>query len=251
LTQTFVAIIAHRSAVFYRRFSICNLLASFIFVGLIFIAPARAQQTRIVIDSLRLKENYLALDFHVDSLLTTHLLLGMKRGLTSAAQFRVQLWRQRRHWFGSTLMMERQYEIKSAFEPWEQKYVILTAGERRLTAALNLVRHGWEQHQNVILAELKEFNPGRRYFVTIELLVEPVSKESLNEIRGWLAGEVKAVAAPDSAADDSTSVSQRVDNMPDRLLNLLINLTGFGKQIITAQTKNFEVDENRIIIWEK
>jgi len=224
-----------------------------ILLGL-FVQSGVAQETRLVIDSLRLKENFLVMDFHVDSLLTTHLLNGMQRGLTSSAQFRVQLWRQRRHWFGSTLLAERQYEIKSAYDPWEQKYLLITAGERRLTSALDLVRRRWEQHRGVALAETKTLDPGRRYFVTIELLVEPVSKESLNEIRSWLAGEVKTAARRDSTQRDSTAAvnaGQRDDDIPDRLLNLLINLTGFGKQVITAQTEIFGINENGRMAWER
>jgi hypothetical protein len=215
--------------------------------------PGWTQETRVVLDSLRLQENYLVVDFHVDSLLTTHLLNGMQRGLTSSAQFRVQLWRMRSRWFGSTVLAERSYEIKSAYEAWEQKYVIVTAGERRLTSALDLMRRWWEQHRGVALAEAKELGANRRYFVTIELLVEPVSKESLNEIRGWLSGEVKS-AKRDSTQRDSTSATnatKRDDGFPDRLLNLLINLTGFGKQVITAKSKVFGINESGMVAWEK
>lgn len=214
-----------------------------------FARPAAAQEIRLVIDSLRFKENHLVLDFHVDSLLTSHLLYGMQRGLTSSAQFRVQLWRKRRHWFGSILETERQYEIKSTYEPWEQKYVLITAGERRLTSALDLMRRRWEQHHDVALTETKALDHRRRYFVTIELLFEPVSKESLNEIRGWLAGGGgKTAATSDSTA---AAAAKGDENIPDRLLNLLINLTGFGKQVITAQTAIFGITESGMMAWEK
>jgi hypothetical protein len=229
--------------------ALCTHLFALIALESVIVSPALAQETRVVIDSLRLQGNYLAIDFHVDSLLTTHLLNGMQRGLTSSAQFRVQLWRQRSRWFGSTVLAERSYEIKSTYDAWEQKYVIVTAGERRLTSALDLMRRWWEQHRGVRLAEAKELGAHRRYFVTIELLVEPVSKESLNEIRGWLAGEVKKPARRDSTA--AASDSTRGTSVPDRLLNLLINLTGFGKQVITAQSGTFGFDESGAIVREK
>lgn len=223
-------------------------------LALMIATPILAQETRVVIDSLRVKENYLLVDFHADSLLTAQLLNGMQRGLTSSAQFRVQLWRKRSRWFGSTMLAERSYEIKSTYDPWEQKYLIVTAGERRLTSGLDLMHRWWEQHQGVALAETVKLGANRRYFVTIELLVEPVSKESLNEIRGWLSGEVKTAATRDSTQSDSTataSAGKRDDNVPDRLLNLLINLTGFGKKVITAKSEVFGVDTGGTIAWEK
>jgi len=244
-----------RSSLVYFLSSIFNPLSSIIALWLIIATPAIAQETRVVIDSLRVKENALVIDFHADSLLTTHLLDGMRRGLTSSAQFRVQLWRKRGFLFSSTIVTERQYEIKSTYEPWEQKYVIITAGERRLTSSLDLVRRWWEQHRGVALAEAKDLHPGRRYFVTIDLLVEPVSKESLNEIRGWLAGEVKPAAnKSDSTKSDSTaarSQAKRDDSFPDRLLNLLINLTGFGKQVMAARSEIFGIGESGMIVREK
>jgi len=206
---------------------------------------ATAQEARVVIDSLRWEASAFCVDFHVDSLLTTALLNGMQRGLTSSAQLRVQLWRKRSRWFGSTFLAERYYEIKSTYEAWEKKYSLVTAGERRLTGSLDLVRRWWEQHRGVALAETKQLQPGRRYFVTIELIIEPVSKENLNEIRGWLAGEVKPSAPRDStqqAPADTTAA--RTNSVSGRLLNLIVNLTGFGKQVVTIQSGVFGVDMN-------
>jgi len=224
----------------------------FCFLSVWLSTAAFAQETRVVVDSLRLEASALYVDFHVDSLLTTTLLNGMQRGLTSAAQFRVQLWRKRRRWFGSTFLAERHYEVKSTYDAWEKKYAIVTAGERRLTSGLDLVRRWWEQHRGVALAEIKQLQPDRRYFVTIELLVEPVSKENLNEIRGWLAGEVKTSAPRDStqrAPADTTA--NRNNSVSDRLLNLIVNLTGFGKQVVTIQSEIFGIEANGKLVWAK
>lgn len=228
--------------------SIFFFLSVFALLGL---APVSglAQETSLVIDSLRVQENYLLVDFHADSLLTRQLLNGMQRGLTSSAQFRVQLWRKRGFLFGSALLAERQYEIKSAYDTWEQKYVIITAAERRLTSALDLVRRWWEQHHDVALTELKDLHPSRRHFVTIDLQVEPVSKESLNEIRGWLAGEVKGAGKTDST--NAANHEEKGRDIPDRLLNFLVNVTGFGKRVISVKSPNFRITEQGEIVWEK
>lgn len=229
--------------------SIFFFLSVFALLGLV-PSPGLAQETSLVIDSLRLQENHLLVDFHADSLLTRQLLNGMQRGLTSSAQYRVQLWRKRGFLFGSTLLAERQYEIKSTYDPWEQKYVIITAAERRLTSALDLVRRWWEQHHGVALTELKNLHPSRRHFVTIDLQVEPVSKESLNEIRGWLAGEVKGAGKPDSTGAANATAEKRED-IPDRLLNFLVTVTGFGKRVISVKSPNFRITEQGEIAWEK
>ncbi len=235
-----------------KRSNSSSIFFFFCVFALLELAPfsGLAQETSLVIDSLRVKENYLLVDFHADSLLTRQLLNGMQRGLTSSAQFRVQLWRKRGFLFGSALLAERQYEIKSAYDTWEQKYVIITAAERRLTSALDLVRRWWEQHHGVTLTELKGLHPSRRYFVTIDLQVEPVSKESLNEIRGWLAGEVKGAPKSDSSGASNAAEEKRGD-IPDRLLNFLVTVTGFGKRVVSVKSPNFRITEQGEIAWEK
>lgn len=236
------------SSIFPLLSSILNPRSSLILLWLIAVPPILAQEPRVVIDSLRVAENYLVVDFHADSLLNRHLLTGMQRGFTSAAQFRVQLWRKRKGWFGSTLLAERQYEIKSTYDPWERKYLIITAEERRLTSAMELLRRRWEQHHGVALAEVAKLHPARRHFVTVELLVEPISKESLNEIRGWLAGEVKSVTQRDTT---NAAVNKKRKEVPDRLLELIINLTGFGKRAISAKSGIFWLTENGEIEMKK
>ncbi|MDZ7344595.1 MAG: DUF4390 domain-containing protein [candidate division KSB1 bacterium] len=195
------------------------------------------QAPRIALDSLRIEDNYCVIDFHVDSLLNQNLLAGMRRGLTSSAQFRVQLWRKRGLWFGSTLLATRQYEIKSTYDQWEQKYVLITPGEKRLTNKIDGVRQRWEQHHGVALIETMKLRPSQRYFVTIELQIEPLSKETLNAIRGWLAGEVKSMPA-DSA---DTGDEQKHIDVPERFLQMLLNVTGFGKRMLSMKSEMFEL----------
>jgi hypothetical protein len=199
--------------------------------------PGFGQTTRIVLDSLRIEGNDFVIDFHVDSLLNQNLLAGMRRGLTSSAQFRVQLWRKRGLWFGSTLLAQRQYEIKSTYDQWEQKYVLITPGEKRLTSKVDLMRQRWEQHHGVALVEAAKLHPSRQHFVTIELQIEPVSKETLNEIRGWLAGEGKSL--PQDSTDASGDKNRK--DAPDRFLEMIVNLTGFGKRVISMKSEMFQL----------
>jgi hypothetical protein len=231
-----------------RNARACRLAAMIFALVWSITTPTLAQEIRLVIDSLRVAENYLVVDFHADSLLNHHLLTGMQRGFTSAAQFRVQLWRKRKGWFGSNLIATREYEIKSAYDPWDKKYLIITAEERRLTSAMSLLRELWEQHRGVALAEAAQLDSLRRYFVTVELLVEPVSKENLNEIRGWLAGEIKIATKRDST---NAVAEKKSKDAPGRLLDLIVNLTGFGKRAISVKSEIFQINPNGEIEIEK
>ena len=195
-----------------------------------------AQNFTVMIDSLTSSEAGLAVSFHADSLLSSRLLYNIQRGVTSAASFRVQLWRKR--WlFTSTLVAERQYEIKTAFDQWDKKFIIETATERRLTGSLEFVRTLWERHEGVLVADSSQLNAKHNYFASVEVLLQPVSRESLQEIRGWLAGEVKSFKSEDSTAQPAPAPSF----FGDRMLGLVIDLTGFGEKLVAVKSRDFRV----------
>jgi len=209
--------------------------------------PAHAQEPVIVIDTIRVQDGNLQLDYHVDSLLTGRLLTGMKRGMTSSARFRVQLWRKR-GWFLGALLAEQEYEVKATYDPWEEKFILKTEDERRLTSSLDLVRQTWQQHRNITLADSSRLNPKYRYYVALEVLLEPVSRETLREIRGWLAGEVKSLARSDST--NSTTPEQK-RGFRDRVLDLVVDLTGLGERVTSIKSGTFRVREGGQVVFEK
>ncbi|MDZ7269372.1 MAG: DUF4390 domain-containing protein [candidate division KSB1 bacterium] len=212
-------------------------------VHLCLTAAAGAQEPRITIDTVRVASGRLVVDFHVDSLLTSRLLAGMQRGLTSAARFRVQLWRKS-GWFFNALVAEREFQVKSAFAPWEGKYLLQSATERRLTKALAVVRAGWEEHRGLVLADSAQLRREAPHYLVIEIVCEPVSRESLQEIRGWLAGEFKGLQPDTTAAAAAPRGGWRF-----RLLDTVVDLTGFGARVTSMKSRSFWVAENNRIIF--
>lgn len=207
---------------------------------------AHAQEPRITIDSLRIVAGKLLVDFHVDSLLTSRLLAGMQRGITSSARFRVQLWRKS-GWLFNSLVAEREFQVKSAFEPWEGKYLVQSMAERRLTKSLAFVRASWEQHRDLAVADSTQLGAKSRHYLVIEIVCEPVSRESLQEIRGWLSGEFKGLPPADTADAEAPPRS----GLRSRLLDTVVALTGFGAQVSSIKSKSFRLAENRRIIFEQ
>ncbi len=209
-------------------------------------AAAQAQEPRITIDSLRMVSGKLLVDFHVDSLLTSRLLAGMKRGVTSSARFRVQLWRKS-GWLFNALIAEREFQVKSAFEPWEGKYLVQSTAERRFTKSLAFLRASWEQHRDLAVADSAQLGAKSRYYLVIEIVCEPVSRESLREIRGWLSGELKGL----SQADTTDAEAPPQGGLRSRLFDTVIDLTGFGAQVRSMKSKSFRLEENNRIIFEE
>ncbi len=206
-----------------------------------------AQEIALEIDSLHITTGYLRVDFHVDSLLSTTLLSNMRRGVTSAAYFRVQLWRKR-SWLFSSVVAERSFEIKSSFEVWEQQFLLQTPEERRRTKSLDYIRNRWEQHRGLALADSAQLHPKHQYYVVVEVRLEPVSRESLQEIRGWLGGEMKALTQRDSA---ETAAPENSRGLQDRVLDTVLDLTGLGEQVLSVKSSHFRVRADGAIVLEK
>lgn len=205
-----------------------------------------AQEPVLVLDSLRVEAGQMLVDFHVDSLLTATIWEGMGRGMTSAGRFRIQLWRKRGLMLNS-LVAERDFEIKTAFDPWEQQFLVQTWEERRMTKARAFVREKWERHRGLLLADSTKLNAKHRYYVVITLQFEPVSRESLKEIRGWLAGEMKGRVRRDST---QTEAPQKSRGLQDRMLNFVVELTGLGEKVSSVKSEFFRVEGGKMVLEE-
>jgi hypothetical protein len=218
---------------------------------------------RVAIDSLFVEDGVLRVDFHADSAVTAKLLEGLRRGLTAAISYHVQLWQKR--WFGD-MVAERRLDWKVSFDNWERKYIVVGLGERRLTAFANTVREKWTRHRGVRLAEVSRLQPEKNYYLVIEAFLEPVSKENLREIRGWLAGEVKgisslparadsnatAAAGADSTAGRTEAAADSTDDKPGfklRFLETVIDLIGFGGKKVSTRSVAFQVEADKIL-WQ-
>lgn len=209
------------------------------------ISSSWAQEPQVVLDSLRIEGGQLLADFHIDSLLTAKVWQGLERGMTSAGRFRIQLWRKRGFLLNS-LVTERDFEIKTAFDPWEQQFLIETWEERRKTKLRDYVRQKWEQHRGLLLADSTRISGKHRYFVVLTLQFEPVSRESLQEIRGWLAGEMKTVGKRDSTQAEP----QKTRGLQDRMLGFVVELTGLGEKSLSVKSELFRVVENKLMFEE-
>jgi hypothetical protein len=205
----------------------------------------RAQAQELVLDALRMEQRQLLADFHVDGLLTAKIWQGLERGMTSAARFRVQLWRKRGLLLNS-LVAERDFELKTAFDPWEQQFLVETWEERRLTKSREYVRQKWERHHGLVLADSTQLDSKHRYYVVVTLRFEPVSRESLQEIRGWLAGEMKSTGRQDSAR----AAPQKSRGLQDRMLGFVVELTGLGEQSLSLKSGLFRVLEDQLMFEE-
>lgn len=215
-----------------------------ILLVLFFIPLDEAVGKRLVIDSVTVNSERLCLDFHADDLLDEKVVEGLQRGLTSTIEYQIELWEKRGKLINH-LVGQRSIRMKVFYDPWEHKYVIMSAEEKRLTSSLETVRQRCSTIENFELLPIDQLNHKHRYYVEVKMILRPLSLENYQEIKHWLSGKAKEFKLND--LDDTQKQEQQFKRS---LFRLFLSLTGFGDRVISGRSPYFVV-EDRTIRWEK
>ncbi len=199
-----------------------------------------AANTRVVVDSLKIDSGYLVMDFEVEGIITDKAEQGLSRGLTSTIEYQIQLWEDKSGWI-NRLVTETDFKIKVFFDNWEQKYIILTHNEKRLTNSLETVREKCSQLKNIVVCPFEKLLPGKNYYITVKTILRPLSIENYKEIRNWLSGEAKQLNFEN--LDDT---EKQEEKFKGGLLKMVLALTGFGDRAISGKSKNFRIEQSEI-----
>ena len=68
--------------------------------------------------------------------------------------------------------------------------------------------------------------------------MHPISIENYKEIQRWIVGEAKEI---------DTKVIKQPKKAGNWVLGVVLNLSGFGDQVINARSQSFLIDSNKLI----
>jgi len=201
-------------------------------------------QGRILeIDSIRINDGELYIDFHADSLFDEQVLEGLNRGLTVEVIYQVELWKSRDNWFdqhvGGNVLA-----FKLSYNNLEDRYIIENAEERRSTGVFEKALERCSDVNNVYITEDEKLKREKNYYVVIKGIVKPLSIENLNEVSQWLKGEVENVDLNKIKEPRKTGRSLR-----NYLLELLANITGFGDRYFSNTSGMFIINQRGEITY--
>jgi len=183
---------------------------------------------------IRIRDDALVVNFEVYDLFSDEVLQGLQKGMTAALEYQIQLWKQRPHWVDQ-LVTEEFVRMKVSFDNWEKRYVLTTPQEGPRLMNEDRILNRCSQLVDFPLTSADMLSDGSQYTIAVKVILRPMSVENYQEIKRWLAGEVKELNP--KAIRTSKSPGKKAGNW---LLGLVLNLTGFGDRIITAKSPPFQ-----------
>lgn len=217
------------------------LILIFIFIITSFL---QAAGKRVIIDSVKVNSGMVSLDFHLDDIIDEKVTEGLQKGLTSTLEYQIELWEKKGGLFNH-LVTQQHMRIKIFFDNWENKFVILSQDEKRLTSSLETVKEKCTQISNFDVISISELKINKKYFFNVKVILRPLSMENYQEIRHWLSGKAKNLKL-----DDLDDTEKQEKKLKGGLLKIFLALTGFGDRVMAGKSDDFQILEEKIV-WVK
>lgn len=227
---------------YYRK---CNSFILFL-ISLLVVSPVDglAQKSEVLFDSLRIIDEELSIDFHVDGLFDKTVLDGMDRGSTVEITYQIEIWRVRNNWFDE-MVTSRVLRYKTGYNRFNRRYYWLNESgeygpERLVTSSFEKIDQKCSVHKDIRFSRNSGLRVDNSYYIVVTGILEPLSVENLEEIRKLLSGE-----AGDLDLKENPEGSPR--KLTGRFLTLIKNISGFGDRHYTGRSRDFVVTAGNTI----
>ncbi len=212
---------------------------------LVFSSLGFTNERKYLFENIRVEEDVLTFDFEIFDLFNEDILRGLRKGMTAAIEYQVQLWEERRHWF-DRMVTEKSIRMKVAYDNWERCFILTRPQETPLLLGEDHIQERCSRFDNFHLVDPKQLKSEGRYTIVVKTILQPLSVESYEEIKRWLTGEVQELHPKALKSTESPD-----EKAGDWLLGLVLNLTGFGDRVITAESPTFQIENSTVVIDEK
>lgn len=191
------------------------------------VGSARAENDLgLVVDPVRRIGEAICLTYRVDRPFPPRLEEPLLRGMPATVTFEIGLWRHRSFWFDRLVVAYRS-EHKVVYEPWSKSFQIRSGSvlpRTRTVPDFDSLRATLFHARNLPVALVAALDSTATYYVSVKVVVRPLSADDLGEIEDWLAG-----SDPDG--------EER--GLPGYLLEWAVNLSGLGERSALEKSERF------------
>ena len=157
---------------------------------------------------------------------------SLSRGMPATLRLQSDVWRRRRGWF-DRLESSFEAEMRIRYDVWSKHYLL----ERRGTAALSIssldsVEVALSRPIALRVGRMDALDERGRYYIVVTATLKPLSIEDVEEIEGWLSGEVRTSAGKGFGV---------ITELPRSVFDAVRNFVGFGDQKARAISADFEL----------
>ena len=193
----------------------CNVRIALL-VLLLFAGPAFAFSLRI--GGPRLETGRLWVNAEMSEPLDSRLRRSLERGMPATLQLHAELWRKRSAWF-DRLEASFDARLRMVYSVRDEDYVLERGGMLAHYSTLDSLEHALERPIALAITETSLLQPGNRYYVALTATYKPLNVEDLEELDGWLTGEVR---------EKRESGFGVLTALPHSLFDAVRNVAGFG-----------------------
>ena len=186
-----------------------------------------ANDMGLAVDSVERVGDAICVSYHADSPFTPRLEEPLLRGMPATVTFEVGLWRKRAFWFDKLVVAYRS-EHKVAYDPWTKTFRIrsgVNPPRTRSVANLDSLRATLFDVRRLPIALASTLDTTATHYVSVKVIVKPLSADDLGEIEDWLSG-----ADPAKGEDHG---------LPAYLLEWAVNLSGLGERSALVKGPRF------------
>ena len=159
---------------------------------------------------------------------------SLERGMPATLQLHAELWRDRRGWF-DRMESSGDAAVRIRYEVWSDRFLIERKGaEPIVVGSVDSVASVLERPWLMPVARVGQLNATSRYYIVLVATLRPLTVEDLQEVEGWLSGEV---------GSGGKSPIRVVAEIPLSLFEAVRNLAGFGDQKARAISEGFTLSD--------
>ena len=194
-------------------------MISLVAVGLLLASDASAVVATVTHPHER--GGYVWIDAQMDELFPPRVRESLGRGMPATLTIHAELWRDRQSWF-DRLEDSHDAAVRIRYEVWNHSYRLERAGEPALVlSSLDSVEIVLSEPAAIRVGRIGELRPQSVYYVVLSATLKPLSVEDVQEVEGWLTGEVQ---------DKRHAGVGVITELPRALFDAVRNFAGFGDQ---------------------
>ena len=182
------------------------------------LAPPREREGRVVVEG------------RPSRVLGARVTESLARGMPATLVLHAELWRERRAWF-DRLVSSADASVRIRYEVWSDTYLLERIGaDPIVVGSVDSVATVLERPWVMAVGRVGELTTRSRYYVVLTATLRPLTVEDLEEVEGWLSGEV---------GSGKKSGFGVVTEIPRSVFDAVRNVAGFGDQKARAISAAF------------
>ena len=192
--------------------------------------PARALDLMIARPSER--DGRVVVEARPSEVLNSRIRESLARGMPATLMLHAELWRDRRGWF-DRLESSADALVRIRYEVWSDTYLLERFGaDPIMVGSVDSVATVLQRPWVMAVGRVGDLTAGSRYYVVLTATLRPLTVEDLEEVEGWLSGEVG------SGRKSGFGV---VTEIPRSVFDAVRNVSGFGDQKARATSVTFQL----------